>query len=296
MDLRQLRYFLALAEERHFTRAAVRLGIAQPALSQQIRRLEAEIGLALVERTTRKVVVTDAGVVLARHARALLRQAEEAEDAMRALRGMTSGRVVLGVTRTPGAVDVVGVLARYTNEHPGVDLDVREDLSVGLAAKLEADELDLALVTVHPGPAYPRLEIGELAVEALVLVTATGHRLAARDEVTIDDLRGEPVAMFHRGATIRELLEERAADAGFSLRISFELADAARARALVGHGLAVGVLPASDAALPGPEIAAVPFGGGGFEHRTAVAVRRGRQLAPAVRAFRDLLHDEVRRG
>lgn len=296
MDLRQLRSFVALVEERHFTRAAVRLGIAQPALSQQIRRLEAQVGLTLVERTTRRVAVTAAGEELARHARALLRQAEEADDAMRALRGMTSGRVVLGVTRTPGAVDVVGVLARFTQEHPGVDLDVREDLSVGLVAKLESDELDLALVTVHPGPAFPRLEITELAVEALVLMVAPGHRLAGRDRVTIDDLQGERLAVFHRGATIRELLEERAADAGLSLRISFEMADAARARALVGHGLAVGVLPASDARLPGPEIVAVPFRGAGFAHRTAVAVRRGRRLAPAVRAFLDLLRDEVGRG
>lgn len=296
MELRQLRYFVALVEERHFTRAAMRLGIAQPALSQQIRRLETQLGLPLVERTTRKVVVTTAGEELASHARLVLRQAEQAEDAMRALRGMSSGRVVLGVTRTPGAVDVVGILARFNGRHPEIELDVREDLSVVLAGMLETDELDLALVTLSAGPAWPGLEIAPLASEALVLVVAPGHRLAGRRSVGVDDLRDEPVAMFHRGATIRDLLEERASEAGFTLRISFETADAGRTRALVAHGLAVGVLPSSDARSPGPEVVAVPFAGAGFEHRTGVAVRRGRRIAPAASAFRDLLDEELLGG
>src|SRR3978361_1227130 len=113
MDLNQLRYLVALAEERHFTRAAAREHIAQPALSQQIRRLEDEVGLALVERTTRRGAVTDARAAPVGRARRILAGVDAAEAEMQALSGIQTGRVTVGVMHTMGPVDVSLLLAAF---------------------------------------------------------------------------------------------------------------------------------------------------------------------------------------
>src|SRR5437588_6684792 len=106
MDLRQLRYLVALSQERNFTRAAAREHIAQPALSQQIRRLEDEVGIPLVERNTRHVAITDAGELLVARARRMLAELEAAQDELQALRGLRGGHVTLGSMHTMGPVDV----------------------------------------------------------------------------------------------------------------------------------------------------------------------------------------------
>src|SRR5436309_1381724 len=111
MDLRQLRYLVALAEERHFTRAAAREHIAQPALSQQVRRLEQELGLPLVERTTRHVAMTDAGDLLVARGRRILAEVEGAMAEMQRLAGVQTGHVMLGTMHTMGPVDVSLALA-----------------------------------------------------------------------------------------------------------------------------------------------------------------------------------------
>src|SRR5437763_15069617 len=125
MDLRQLRYLVALAEERHFTRAATREHIAQPALSQQIRRLEAELGLPLVSRTTRSVSMTDAGDLLVGRARRILAEVDAAHAEMERLTGLESGHVSVGAMHTMGPVDVSLVLAIFHQRHPGVELTAR---------------------------------------------------------------------------------------------------------------------------------------------------------------------------
>src|SRR6195256_3844793 len=133
MDLRQLRYMVALAEERHFTRAAAREHIAQPALSQQIRRLEEELGLPLVERTTRQVTITHAGRLLVARARRILGEIDAASAELAALKGMESGRVNVGTMHTMGPIDVSLPLAIFHERHPGVELTVREQSSEELA-------------------------------------------------------------------------------------------------------------------------------------------------------------------
>lgn len=289
MDLRQLRYLLVLGEEEHFTRAARRLGIAQPALSQQIKRLEAEVGVALVERSTRNVRMTEAGRVTMAGARRVLREADALQDELDALRGVRSGRLVVGITRTPGAVDVAALLARFSRAHPGVELDVREDLTVELVALLEAGDLDLALVAEGPSPVSALLDVRTIATEPLVALVPPGHELAGRAGVTVEELAAHRLVGFHRGATIRRQLDERAFAAGVVLRVAFEIADAQRARSLVAGGLGVGVLPASDARAPGPEVVVVPLTGDALLHRTAVAVRRDRRPTPAADALLALI-------
>jgi molybdopterin-binding protein len=210
MDLRQLRYLVALGEEEHFTRAARRLGIAQPALSQLFKRFEAQVGVPLVERSTRSVRLTDAGRMVVAGARRVLREVEALSDELDALRGVRSGRVVIGVTRTPGAVDVVRLLARFADAHPGVELDVREELTVELVSMLEAGALDLALIAEGSMVVPPTLDVRTIAEDPLVAIVPAAHPLAERSDLSIRDLAEQRLVTFHRGATIRTQLEQRA--------------------------------------------------------------------------------------
>src|SRR5579875_1491697 len=129
MELRQLRYLVALADERSFTRAAERSHVAQPALSQQIRRLEEEVGLALVERTTRRVALTDAGAMLVERARRVVAEVEAAGFELQRVAGLQTGHVTVGVIHTMGPIDVSLALALFHERHPGVELTVREHSS-----------------------------------------------------------------------------------------------------------------------------------------------------------------------
>lgn len=291
MELRQLRYLVALGEEEHFTRAARRLSIAQPALSQQIKRLEDEVGVQLVERSTRNVRMTDAGHTMMAGAQRVLREVDALGDEIDALRGVRSGRVVVGVTRTPGAVDVAGLLARFAEAHPGVELDVREDLTVELVGALEAGTIDLALIAEGSHAESGVLDVRTVGTEALIVMAPAGHPLAGGGAVSISELAEHRLVTFHRGATIRRQLEERAFAAGVVLRVAFEIGDAQRARSLVSNGLAIGVLPETDARGPGPDVEVLPFSDPTLVHRTAVAVRRDRRPTPAADAFLALVGD-----
>jgi len=182
MELRQLRYLVALAEERNFTRAAEHEHVAQPALSQQIRRLEEEVGLALVERTTRRAALTDAGELLVVRARRVLAELEAADTELQALRGLTTGHVTIGAMHTMGPIDLSLVLARFNHLHPDVELTVREQSSEEMAAMLRIDELDLAFLSVTERIESHGLGLEQLVAEELVVLlpSTTASRVIAR--------------------------------------------------------------------------------------------------------------------
>jgi LysR family transcriptional regulator, transcription activator of glutamate synthase operon len=288
MELRQLRYIVALAEERSFTRAAGKVLVAQPALSQQIAKLEAELGLPLVDRTTRRVAMTEAGDRLVEHARRVLKQVDVAREDLADLAGLRTGRLTIGASRTVGALDLSGLLAEFYRRHPAVDLAVREDLSISLASELRADELDLAFITVPGSSPVEGLELRVVSSEELVAVLPRDHELSRRRKLRVVDLEAQTIVAFGGGATIRQRLDEAATRAGFALRVAFESNEVGRMRALVAAGLAIAVLPRSDAERPGPAITAVPFDEPDFTHTVYMASRSGRHHSPAARAFIDL--------
>ncbi|HXO09975.1 MAG TPA: LysR family transcriptional regulator, partial [Solirubrobacteraceae bacterium] len=177
MDLRQLRYLVALAEEGSFTRAAASEHIAQPAVSQQIRRLEDELGLALVERTTRRVRLTDAGELLVVRARRIMAELDSAEIELQALRGMQGGHVTIGAMHTMGPVDLTLALALFSERHPQVQFTVREQSSEEMAEMLRVDELDLAFLSVTERVESHGLGLYQLVSEELVVLLPREHRL-----------------------------------------------------------------------------------------------------------------------
>ncbi len=285
MELRQLRYLVALADERHFTRAAQREHIAQPALSQQIRRLEQSVGLPLVERTTRHVAMTEAGDLLVARARRILAEVEAADAELRRLAGMETGRVTVGVIHTMGPVDVSLALALFRQRHPGVELTVRENSSEELAEMLRVDELDLAFLSVTERIQSHGLSLLQLVSEELVVVLPPDHPLATRRRVRMVELAEEQFISYRVGARLRELLLAAGEHAGFEPRVTLESNESQRIRRLVARRMGVAILPRSDAEAPGAETAFVALVDPPLRRDITLAWREDRRHSPAAIEF-----------
>jgi LysR family transcriptional activator of glutamate synthase operon len=285
MELRQLRYLVALAEERNFTRAAGNEHVAQPALSQQIRRLEDELGLALVERTTRRASLTDAGELLVVRARRVLAELEAAHTELEALRGLTTGHVTIGAMHTMGPIDLSLVLAQFHRLHPDVELTVREQSSEDLAELLRVDELDLAFLSVTERIESHGLGLQQLVSEELVVLLPIDHRLAGERQVRMAQLSGERFISFRQGARLRELLEGAGRQAGFEPRVKLESNEIQRIRRLVSRGLGVAILPRSDVEGHEHEVAMVFLTDPILSRDITLAWREGRRHAPAATEF-----------
>jgi DNA-binding transcriptional LysR family regulator len=291
MDLRQLKYLVALAEERHFTRAAAREHIAQPALSQQIKRLEEEVGLTLVERSTRQVTITDAGELLVARGRRILAEVEAARAELESLKGVESGRVTVGTMHTMGPVDVSLVLAIFHERHPAVELTVREQSSEELAGLLRDDELDLAFLSVTEQLESEGLGLHQLVSEELVAVLPADHRYARRRRLPMAELEDEEFISFREGARLRELLEAAGRHAGFRPKIKLESNESGRIRRLVARGMGVAILPRSDAIAPGADVAVVALIEPSLSRDITLAWRQERRHPPAVTAFLELARE-----
>ncbi len=288
MELRQLRYLVTLSEERHFTRAAAREHIAQPALSQQIKRLEAEVGLPLVERTTRHVALTAAGSALVARARRILGELNAGLAELEAMRGVEVGHVSVGAMHTMGPVDVSLALAIFQRRHPGVELTVREQSSEELAEMLRVDELDLAFLSVTERIESHGLGLHLLVSEELVAILPPDHKLGKRRRLRMLDLAGESFISFREGARLRELLESAGREAGFEPHVTLESNESQRIRRLVARGMGVAILPLSDATGPGADVAVVALAEPALSRDITLAWRAGRRLAPAAEEFLEL--------
>jgi LysR family transcriptional activator of glutamate synthase operon len=291
MEIRQLRYLVALAEERHFTRAAAREHIAQPALSQQLRRLEQEVGLALVERTTRRVAMTDAGEVLLVRARRILAEVEAAQDELQALSGIQTGHILLGAIHTMGPIDLSVPIGIFNHAHPGVEITVRDQSSEELAEMLRVDELDLAFLSVTERIESHGLGLLQLVSEELVTIVPTGHRLGARRRVRMAELAGERFVSYREGARLRELLVAAGHQAGFEPEVVLESNESHLIRRLVARGLGVAILPRSAAEGPGAEVAIATLIEPALTRDITLAWREGRRHPPAASAFLGLVRE-----
>jgi DNA-binding transcriptional LysR family regulator len=209
MELRQLRSFVVLAEELHFRRAADRLHIAQPSLSQQLRRLEDGLGVRLLERDRRRVALTVAGTALLPEARAVLAAADHAASVTRATAAGERGRLRLNLTRSLTGGVAGEIVERFRATHPGVELELDVGTSMLNAAALHDDVIDAAFV--RPPVVDDGLDVLDLGREPMVCVLPTRHRLARRRTVRPDQVRGEPLVWWpreHAPAAWRDMLAE----------------------------------------------------------------------------------------
>jgi LysR family transcriptional regulator, transcription activator of glutamate synthase operon len=296
MELRQLRYLVALAEEGQFTRAAEREHVAQPALSQQIARLERTLGAQLVIRSARRSTLTEAGEMVAGRARRILAEVDAAHAELAELAGVRTGRVAIGAMQSLGPFDLTGVLATYRSRYPGIELAVREEVSSRLAELLRVDQLDLAFFSVTASFAGEGLELVKLGTEELVAILPPGHEQAGRDGLVFADLEGEPFVSFSEGAALREMLFDAGAAAGFEPQIALESNEIPRIRTMVSRGLGVALLPSADVEGPGPPIAVQRLAGPTMARDVTLAWRSERRLPPAANAFLELVRGQAAPG
>ncbi|WP_374986239.1 LysR family transcriptional regulator [Streptomyces fradiae] len=255
MDLRQLEYFVAVAEERNFTRAAERVHISQSGVSARIRRLERELGAELFDRSARTATLTPAGEAALVHARAALAAAGALGRAVDEVTGLVRGRLALGMVVGCTITPLFDALASFHEAHPGVEVLLREADSDRLVDAVRAGTLDVALVGT-PAPPPEGLRARVLVRERLVAAVPAGHPLAERPSVTLRDLADHPVVCMPPGTGLRAVLDRACADAGVRPAITLQAGAADAVADLAARGLAVAVLSESMAAGYGARLTA----------------------------------------
>jgi DNA-binding transcriptional LysR family regulator len=290
MELRQLAYTEAVARHRHFTRAAEELHVAQSALSHQIRRLEAELGTQLFERTSRRVVPTEAGEAVAARARRVLAEVDGVRGELDELRGLVRGRVRIGALLPAGELEVTTVLARFNQAFPGIEVGLREGTAADLLELIEADQLDVAFSLIS-GAMPEGLEALRLSEEEVVAAFPPGTAPSKR-WVTASDLASVPLATPRSGSAIKRSTDEFFAAAGERARVALESGDPYLIRCLVSDGFGAAVLPAAITRRAGPEVETRPL-------RPAILLpvcliwRQGRRRSPAAAALFEFVREQA---
>ena len=243
MEVHQLAYFESVSRHLHFTRAAEELNVAQPSVSQQIRKLEDELGTPLFHRMKRNVALTEAGTLFLRHTRAILQQLEEARVEVQELSGLRRGSLAVGAPPSVGTHLLPKALAAFSRKHPGISLTFREAGSRTLVKLLEDGELDLAVV-IQP-IRHPVLETMPLLEEELLLAVPRSHRLATRTgRVKLGELATEPFVLLREGAyDIRDQTLAACRKVGFEPNVALDGGEMDSVLRFVAEGLGIAILP-----------------------------------------------------
>lgn len=289
MEIRQLEYFVSVAEEKHFTRAAERLMISQSGLSASIRALERELQAALFVRTTRSVTLTEAGRALLVEAERILAQARTAREAVAAVQGVLRGTLTVGAEQCVPGVHVAGLLATFRRRHPQVEIRLRQSGSAALAADVAAGRLDLAF-------AYRTQADGEqlrsvpLTTEPMTVLCHPEHGLATAGAAPApQDLAGEVFVDFHPDWGPRRITDAAFAALGMQRPVALEVNDVHSLLDLVEEGLGIAVVP-RHFECKRPHLAAVPLKiDGGVVYEAAAFFPAPQATSPAARALAALL-------
>src|SRR5881275_2005671 len=243
MELHQLRYFVAVAEERHFTKAARGLRVAQPSVSRAIRVLEEELGTPLFHRMKGNVALTPAGEIFLPWARRVLVDVDGAIGEVRELADLRRGRLAVGATPSLTITLLPPALAKFHAAFPGVHLVLHEAGSRDLVAELEQGALDVALVIMPVRHGNEALETAPLLREELVVAVPHDHALASRKTVSIADLKGVPLVMFREGYDLRATTVAACRRAGFEPVFALEGGEMDGVLRFAAAGLGVAVVP-----------------------------------------------------
>ena len=293
MDLRALRYFVYVAEARSFSKAAVQLGIAQPALSRQIRKIEDELGIALIIRAGRQFELTDAGLLLLQRAHALIRQVAQTADDVRAQGARVRGTITLGVSPTVSAAVGPGIVRKCAAQYPDLQLIFVEGFSAFIFKRLIDQELTLCLM--HNPPRHQGIEIEPLSTEPMYLVgpgaASPGH-LPARPGMNLDRL---PLILPNRTHSLRMLVERAMAENGGRFEVAVQVDGYTTTKAFVAAGLGYTILPYSSVRdeVEKRELSAVRLRQPALSWTLSVAYRKDQRTARAVMALRDIIAAEV---
>jgi DNA-binding transcriptional LysR family regulator len=297
VELRQVRYFLSVAKHRSFTRAAAELYVVQPALSQQIKRLERELGVDLFDRRGGHVALTTAGVSFQRRAEAIVMDVNVAVAEMRGFSTATTGRVAVGAmtTLSSGAIDFPTLFSRFSRGFPGVQVHFRESTTDGLLNLLRNGQLDLAVLDLEFVTDPSDLTVEPITDENLVVLVTPGHRLASEGHCRLEDLADERFIRLGLDTVERPMKLTRAAEQrGFKPRFAFYAGSVPIARALVAEGLGVHVTHPWVGEGHGPTVATLRLDDVSLRCRVVVAQIKDAYRSPSVLAFltfaREALH------
>lgn len=286
MELRHLEYFVAVAEERHFTRAAQRLMVSQSGLSASIRALERELGAPLFLRTTRSVELTGAGRALLGEAARALASVRAARDAVAAVQGLLRGTLSVGTEQCIAGVDVAALLARFRAAHGEVEVRLRQAGSAALVEDVAAGRIDLAFVALSgAGTAPEGVRLLPLVREPMVALCRRDHRLADAPRVRAAELAGEAFVDFHADWGTRAVTDRLFASTGVDRQVALEVNDVHSLLDLVHHGLGVAVVPLAYARKPqAAELCTLPLAdAGAHTWQVSVAVPADDRVGPAAR-------------
>lgn len=285
MELYQLRYFLEVVRQRNITKAAAVLSIAQTALSEQLRKLEADLGTQLVVRGRRESTLTAAGQTLAVHAASLLTQADAVRNAVAAIADLRGGQLALASIPSVSACMLPPLIAAFRSAYPSVEIVVMEDTSTAIAEFVESGRAELGIVQM---PVSNRgLEVRSLLTEPFALLAATSHPLSTGRSARLRALSDESFVLFKGRAKESALAACRTA--GFEPRIACESGELETVRAFVASGLGVSILPALAARIIHPGTKSIALTGTKLERKLAVVSRRNTPMSPSAAKFLESL-------
>ena len=259
MELRQLEYFVAVAEEANFTRAAQRVHISQSGVSAQVRRLEQELGAVLIDRSARTATLTAAGEAALDHARAVLGAARAVRQAVDDVSGVLRGRLEVGMVSGCTMTPLFDALAAFGTAHPGIEISLSEDNSDRLSARVRAGDLDVALIGAA-GNTPDGLEALTIVSERLVAAAPAGHPLSGhRDTCTLAEVTAHPLVCMPQGTGVRAVLDAACARRELVPEIALVASAPDAVADLAQRGLGVAILSESMAPAQDGRLHALPI-------------------------------------
>lgn len=290
MELHQLKYFVAVADEGGFCKAADRCGMAQPSMSQQIRKLEEELGCRLFDRLGRRITLTEEGKQLLPRARRVLAEVQELRRTMTDGTGDGAGTLSIGAIPTIAPFVLPALVKRLRKARPGCEITIREDVTGNLVRALVDAEIDLCLVGLPLE--HEQIETHSLGTELMVAAVPRGHAWAERASITLAMLDDEPMILLHEEHCFGQRLAALCAGARVKPKVTSMSAHLHTALALVASGQGVAVVPAMCAdRTKGAGCAFVPLGDRTAVREVGLAWRKGRTLSAAAREFMALAGD-----
>jgi DNA-binding transcriptional LysR family regulator len=292
MDLGALKIFLAVAHERSFSRAAAKVHRTQPAVSQAVRRLEVELGEQLFDRTSKNGTLTEAGRTLQNYGQRLVRLAEETESAVRELRDLRRGRVLIGANEA-AVHTLLPLVARFRQKYPEIAIDVRRVPARQIAVEVQQGSLDFGALTFHP--AEEGLLVVPVGSDELVLLTPPSHELAKRRQVAMEDVANEPVVAHNDPSPARERVLRLFESKHIPLRMVIALPSLDGIKRAVEMKLGVALLPRRCAIteIASGRLVAVPVAGVSRRRQVMLVCRKSHR-SHASEAFLGVAQEETK--
>ncbi len=295
-DIRRLALLVEVVEQGSVTAAADAMMYTPSAVSQQLRKLEQEVGQPLLTRRSRGVVPTEAGQLLAGHARKIVAQMQAAQADLAELAGLKRGSLTIGTFPTLAGSFLPVVLRTFKKRYPAISLSVRSARFDELLKGLHSGAMGLCLLWDYPWNRFEddSIRITEVFDESTVLLVSRSHPLADRDVISMEELRKESWIVRAESHPVVEVLQRSAHDAGFEPAIGFLANDYQEAQAMVSVGMGVAMVPKTAVALQHPDVKVISLGPGAPSRRVFLAQRQDKVYAPAEVAFHSTLLEVAR--